>query len=97
MTREEVQTPPGRAGQTTVARTDDPSGQSEQTEQLDRLSGAMEKLDARERLAIHIYYLEADPVRAASSALGLSRSGYYKLLARARDRLAGLLGKGSES
>ena len=46
----------------------------------------------RERLAIHLYYLEADPVNAAMSALGLSRSGYYKLLSRARENLAGLLG-----
>jgi RNA polymerase sigma-70 factor (ECF subfamily) len=91
LSREEVQTPPGRAGQTTVARTDDPSGQTEQAEQLDRLGDAMEKLDARERLAIHIYYLEADPVKAATTALDLSRSGYYKLLTRARDHLASLM------
>jgi len=91
LSREEVQTPPGRAGQTTVARTDDPSGQSEQTEQLDRLGTAMEQLDARERLAIHIYYLEADPVKAATTALDLSRSGYYKLLTRAREHLASLM------
>ena len=87
----EVQTPPGRAGQTTVAATDDPSGQTERAEQLDRLSDAMEKLDARERLAIHIYYLEADSVKAATTTLGLSRSGYYKLLGRAREHLADLL------
>ncbi len=91
LTREEVQTPPGRAPQTTVAATDDPSQRTEQAEQLDRLSAAMEKLDARERLAIHIYYLEADSVKAATTALGLSRSGYYKLLARAREHLADLL------
>jgi len=51
----------------------------------------MEKLDARERLAIHIYYLEADPVKAATTTLSLSRSGYYKLLARARENLASLM------
>ena len=91
LTREEVQTPPGRAPQTTVAATDDPSQRTEQSEQLDRLSAAMEKLDARERLAIHIYYLEADPVKAATTTLSLSRSGYYKLLARARENLASLM------
>jgi DNA-directed RNA polymerase specialized sigma24 family protein len=52
----------------------------------------MERLDDRERLAIHLHYLESDPVKAAASALGLSRSGYYKLLARARERLASLMG-----
>ena len=91
LTREEVQTPPGRAPQTTVAATDDPSGQTERAEQLDLLSAAMEKLDARERLAIHIYYLEVDPMKAATTALDLSRSGYYKLLARAREHLASLM------
>ena len=44
-----------------------------------------------ERLAIHLYYLDADPVGAATSALGLSRSGYYKLLSRAHGRLADLV------
>jgi RNA polymerase sigma factor (sigma-70 family) len=61
---------------------------AERDESLDRLTDALERLDERERLAVHLYYLETDPVRAAAHALGLSRSGYYKLLARARDRLA---------
>ena len=60
-------------------------------EELDRLTDAIEQLDEHQRLAVHLYYLEADPVRAAAEALGLSRSGYYKLLARARDRLACLM------
>ncbi len=68
-----------------------PSQETEHAEQLQRLGNALDQLDDRERLAVHLYYLEADPVRAAASALGLSRSGYYKLLARARDRLAGLI------
>ncbi len=61
-------------------------------EQLERLGRALEQLDDRQRLAIHLFYLEADPVNAANSALGLSRSGYYKLLGRARDRLADVVG-----
>jgi len=60
-------------------------------EQLQRLDGAIDQLEDRQRLAIHLYYLESDPVQAAQSALGLSRSGYYKLLAKARDRLAELM------
>ncbi len=63
----------------------------DRAEQLDMLGEAMERLEDRERLAIHLYYLESDPVGAAGSALGLSRSGYYKLLARARERLACLM------
>ncbi len=42
-------------------------------------------------LAIHLHYLEHDPVDAAMRTLGLSRSGFYKLLGRARASLADLL------
>ncbi len=88
MSRQELRTPPGRGATTTGAATGDPSQDSDHAEQLDRLGAAMEKLDDRERLAIHHYYLEADPVKAATGAMSLSRSGYYKLLARAREHLA---------
>lgn len=59
----------------------------ERAEQLDRLGEALMRLPDDERLAIHLHYLEADPVRAAMPALGVSRSGFYKLLSRARQRL----------
>ncbi len=62
-------------------------------EALDRLSQAMDELPERERLAIHLYYLEREPARAAEEHLGLSRSGFYKLLARAREQLAELMGE----
>lgn len=87
---QEVQSAPGRGPQAGTG-TGDPAGESEHAEQLDRLGEALEKLDDRERLAIHLYYLEADPVKAATDALGLSRSGYYKLLGRAREQLADLM------
>ncbi len=67
-----------------------PSDAADQSEQLHQLTRALECLPDSERLAIHLYYLDPDPVKAASSALGLSRSGFYKLLARAREHL-GLL------
>lgn len=60
-------------------------------EQLDRLTAALDCLDDDERLAIHLYYLERDPVIAAREAMRLSRSGYYKVLARARGKLAAAL------
>ncbi|UCD29943.1 MAG: sigma-70 family RNA polymerase sigma factor [Planctomycetota bacterium] len=63
----------------------------EQAEQLQRLSGALDLLSDNERLAIHLYYLDSNPQEAAAGVLGLSRSGFYKLLARARNRLAGLM------
>ncbi len=58
--------------------------QLEQDEQLARLSVALDGLGERERLAIHLYYLEPDPAQSAYAAMGLSRSGFHKLLARAR-------------
>ncbi len=63
----------------------------ERTEQIDRLGAALETLPDNERLAIHLFYLEDGPVTAAAEALGLSRSGFYKVLARARAKLAARL------
>lgn len=68
-----------------------PTDSTEHHDELDRLSQAINQLDDDERLAIHLHYLERDPVAAATHALGLSRSGYYKLLDRARTRLARLM------
>jgi RNA polymerase sigma-70 factor (ECF subfamily) len=62
-------------------------------ESLERLTVALRSLPDTERLAVHLYYLDPDPVAAAESSLGLSRSGFYKLLARAREHLATLLGE----
>lgn len=77
------------AEQTSKAMTTDE--RVEHAEQLQQLDKAIDQLDDRQRLAIHLYYLEKDPIEAANSALGLSRSGYYKLLAKARDNLARLM------
>ncbi len=68
-----------------------PADTAEKAEQLDRLTTALDTLPEDERLVIHLHYLDPDPPEAAASALGLSRSGYYKLLHRARGRLAGML------
>jgi len=68
-----------------------PTDSVEHAEQMQQLDKAIDQLDDRQRLAIHLYYLEKDPVNAAKSALGLSRSGFYKLLAKARDSLAQLM------
>ncbi|MFH1418894.1 MAG: sigma-70 family RNA polymerase sigma factor [Planctomycetota bacterium] len=63
-------------------------GQVDKAERMERLDAAMDDLPDKERLAIHLHYLETDPPAAAASALGLSRSGFYKLLHRAREHLA---------
>lgn len=62
-------------------------------EDLDRLTIALDQLDDDERLAIHLHYLDADPTVAARDALGVSRSAYYKLLAKARAKLARFMGE----
>jgi RNA polymerase sigma-70 factor (ECF subfamily) len=76
-----------------TARRDTPvPDASEKTEVLSRLTAALDELPDDERLAIHLYYLEPDPIAAAGVSLGISRSGFYKLLSRARDHLASILG-----
>lgn len=57
-------------------------------ERMQSLTRAIDALPDDERLAIHLFYLEDDAANAAAETLGLSRSGFYKLLARARQRLA---------
>ncbi len=60
----------------------------DRTEQLQRLDAALDRLPDNQRLAIHLFYLDHDHVTAAAETLGLSRSGFYKLLHRARQALA---------
>jgi RNA polymerase sigma factor (sigma-70 family) len=69
-----------------------PPARSEQGDRLEMLTRALGELPDQERLAIHLFYLDADPAVAAREALGVSRSGFYKLLARARERLGMLMG-----
>jgi RNA polymerase sigma-70 factor (ECF subfamily) len=69
--------------------------QVERGEQLDRLTLALDALPEEERLAIHLYYLEPDPVTAGFEALGVSRSHFYRLVHRGRERLASLMREAS--
>ena len=71
-----------------------PAESAEQAEQLERLTGALDALPRKERLALHLYYLDDDPATTAAEFLKLSRPGFYKLLARARRRLLVLMGEG---
>jgi RNA polymerase sigma factor (sigma-70 family) len=57
-----------------------------------RLTAAITTLPARERHALHVFYLQEQPVDAAARLLGLSRSGFYRRLERAKERLRRLLG-----
>lgn len=56
--------------------------------QLDELRQAIIQLPERERTAIHIFYLSEQPASVAQEVLQLSSAGFYKLLERARGKLA---------
>ena len=51
------------------------------------LEAALRGLPDRERLALHLHYLNDTPAETARASLRLSESGYYKLLDRARGSL----------
>jgi RNA polymerase sigma-70 factor (ECF subfamily) len=54
---------------------------------------AIRRLPYRERMSLHIFYLDEQPAELARKTLGLSSSGFYKLLERARHNLANVLQK----
>lgn len=62
-----------------------------QAEEVDALRMAVCELPEKERLALHVYYLCEEPAEVARAMLGMSSSGFYKLIDRARRRLARLL------
>jgi RNA polymerase sigma-70 factor (ECF subfamily) len=57
-------------------------------DELTALLDAVSRLPARERLAVHAFYLDDGGLPRVAELLGLSRSGAYALLRRALDRLA---------
>jgi RNA polymerase sigma-70 factor (ECF subfamily) len=60
-------------------------------EDLQRLREALAALPRRERAALHVFYLQEHPADAAAKLLGLSRSGFYRRLERARKRIQRML------
>lgn len=52
---------------------------------------AMRLLSEPERLALHAYYLQGESAVTIRTLLGLSTSGTYRLIERARQRLAALI------
>ena len=58
---------------------------------LDHLGRAIAQLPEKERMAVHVFYLQQHPVEQARALLGLSRSGFYRALERARRRLASII------
>ena len=66
---------------------------AQRQEQFERLEMALDQLKETERMVIHLQYLDPNPVEAARRTLGISRSGYYKVLKRARGQLELLMSK----
>jgi RNA polymerase sigma factor (sigma-70 family) len=58
-----------------------------------RLLGAIRQLPAKERTVLHLFYLAEQPASVARQAMGLSNSGFYKLLDRAKKRVVSILEK----
>jgi len=56
-----------------------------------RAAGAAESLTQQERLALHAFYLQSRDVEDARGVLGLSRSGFYRVLSSACKRLRRIL------
>ena len=61
--------------------------------QLEQLRENIRKLPVQERLALHTFYLQENSIEDARRIFGLSRSGFYRVLERARKNLALLLSK----
>jgi RNA polymerase sigma-70 factor (ECF subfamily) len=62
----------------------------------DRLLATIARLPERERLAMHLFYLQEQPAEVAREVMRLSRSGFYRVLDRARRRLRRMIGAKGE-
>ncbi len=60
-------------------------------ETIEQVREAIASLPEREREAVHVFYLLEQSAEEAGTVLNLSRSGLYRLLGRARQRLGRLL------
>lgn len=58
---------------------------------IELLQKMVTMLPEKERLALHAFYLQGKSADSARRIMGLSRSGFYRVLERARKKLAVLL------
>ena len=65
--------------------------------QLAELRHAIRQLPDDERMALHLFYLDEQPVAVARQVLGLSQSGFYKLLDRAREHVGAIMRRNEEA
>lgn len=68
-----------------------PADRHSEDERLQQLRIAIAGLPEKERAALHLFYLENEATERACEILRLSRSGFYRVLERARKRLERLL------
>ncbi len=79
-----------------LSETHTPTGEFANDDQLEQLRENIRKLPALERLALHTFYLKENSVDDARRIFSLSRSGFYRVLERARKQLAKLLSQEKE-
>jgi RNA polymerase sigma-70 factor (ECF subfamily) len=60
-------------------------------DRIELLRKMIATLPDKERLALHTFYLQGNSADNARRIMGLSRSGYYRVLERARKRLKQLM------
>jgi len=60
---------------------------------IELLRKTIRELPEKDRLALHTFYLQGNSAESARQIMGLSRSGFYLILKRARKRLEKLLAK----
>ena len=65
--------------------------------QIEDLRRMITTLPEKERLSLHAFYLQGKSADSAHRIMGLSRSGFYRVLERARKRLEQLLIKEREN
>jgi RNA polymerase sigma-70 factor (ECF subfamily) len=63
---------------------------------IELLRKVITTLPEKERLALHTFYLQGKTADSARRIIGLSRSGFYRVLERARKHLEQLLVQGQE-
>ena len=63
---------------------------------IEQLRQMIVRLPEKERLALHVFYLQDRSAEDARRIVGLSRSGFYRALSRARRRLETLLAQDLE-
>lgn len=64
---------------------------------IECLRHAISELPDRERLALHLFYLQGESIEHVQNTLNLSRSGAYKCLERARRLVAAIMQRKQES